>query len=418
MIRTPFRHVAPAGAPIGVKDLFRWTARMVRPGNPSAELAEAFCRLVGIRHCRVTSTGRAGLTLLLRAFVRMAPSERDEVIVPSYTCFSVPASVVKAGLRPRIVDIDPATLDFDAGGLERTDFSRVLALVATNLYGVPNDLPRLVDITRRHGVYLIDDAAQALGASVGGRLSGTWGDAGLYSLDRGKNVSAISGGVIVTDSQALAAALDIELKDLPSPGATGSAGAIAKAFFYWLFLRPSLYWIPNSIPALGLGSTVFATDFPLERPNRPLAMLGLTMLAHLTEFTARRRANAAALLSAVDAAPGWTALRPAPSATPAYVRFPFLVRSGPEREQVIGAMQRAGIGATISYPASIADLPELREYPSDARGGSSGGREVARRIVTLPTHPLVDRSDVARMTDVLAAYADDANVSVPCPSSR
>ena len=87
------RHVAPAGAPIGVVDLARWAGLAVAGGDSMRHLEDAFKERFGVEHSFVTSTGRAGLTLLLRALRRLA-ADRDEVILPTYTCYSVAASVV------------------------------------------------------------------------------------------------------------------------------------------------------------------------------------------------------------------------------------------------------------------------------------------------------------------------------------
>ena len=180
-------------------DLLRWTGRVLSGRRQIDALRETVRGTFGVAHCFPVSTGRAALTLLLQALSRLSP-DRREVIVPAYTCFSVPASIVKAGLTPRIVDVRPDTLDFSADALAGVDGRSVLAVIATNLYGMPNDLPALSQAARQMGAFLIDDAAQAMGADVGGRASGTWGDAGLYSLDKGKNISAIDGGLLVTRS--------------------------------------------------------------------------------------------------------------------------------------------------------------------------------------------------------------------------
>ena len=103
---------------------------MAVSGDASEALRQVIRERFGVRHCALTSTGRAGLTLLLKAMKRLGRARADEVVIPSYTCYSVAASIAKAGLRPRIVDIDPATLDYVPAQLERTDFSRALAIVA------------------------------------------------------------------------------------------------------------------------------------------------------------------------------------------------------------------------------------------------------------------------------------------------
>ena len=404
----PLRYVAPAGAPIRVGDLARW-ARLSLSGRDAAEaLQQAIGDRFGARHSVLTCTGRAGLTLLLKAMRRLAGPERTEVVLPTYTCFSVAASVVKAGLRPRLVDISPDTLDYAPDRLAAEDFSRVLAIIATNLYGLPNDLPALDRIARERGVFLIDDAAQAMGASVGGRLSGTWGDAGLFSFDKGKNVSAIDGGVVVTNSDDLAGALRAEVANAPEPAMRESAAGVAKALAYFLLLRPGLYWMPNRIPQLELGKTVFTTDFPLERSSPALTALAAAMVARLDEFTGARTANAAALLDGLNGVSGIRTTSAAAGARSVYLRLPILVSDADRKERLARALNGSGIGASGSYPASLADVPELRGLlasPADA----AGGRYVARHILTLPTHPFVTRADVDRMVAAAAASVDAAD---------
>jgi len=300
----------------------------------------------------------------------------------------------------RLGDIDPATLDFDYEQLRQLDLRRVLAIVATNLYGLPNDLPTLVSIARERGIFVIDDAAQALGARVGDRWCGTWGDAGLYSFDKGKNLSAIDGGVVVSDSVRLKDAIAREFDALPAAAMSESLHGMTKLAAYITLLPPRLYWIPNSIPALGLGETVYTTEYPMTRPPSFLSALAARMLPRLDAYTARRRSNAERMLQGLRDIAGVQPIRAVTGAEPVYLRLPVLVRDRRTRDAAIASLKRAGIGATGSYPRSIADVPELAVH---LRGdhGASGGRTVASRIMTLPTHPYVTEQDCARAVAVL-----------------
>lgn len=394
-----FRHVAPAGAPIRATDLARTIRLLLAGGDVASALGHAVGARFGVRHVALTSTGRAGLTLLLRALRRLSP-KRTEVVLPAYTCYSVAASVVKAGLAPRLVDVDPDTLDFSPGDLARADFSRTLAIVATNLYGLPSALPAITEVARQHGAFVIDDAAQAMGASVGGRYSGTLGDAGLYSFDKGKNVAAIDGGVIVTDSDQIAAALASESAAM-SPSSESGAKVLVKAMAYAALLRPWLYWIPNSVPQLGLGTTRFTTGFPVEQPPRALVALALTMLDRLDEFTQARTANAARLLEGLTSVTGVRPVRPQAGTKAVYLRLPLLVDDPDARDRAIARLNAAGIGASGSYPASIVDIPDLQPW-ADRASRATGGQYIARRIITLPTHSYVGAADVARTVSVLS----------------
>lgn len=383
-----------------------WARVAVSAADAPEAFRQTICNRFGVRHSALTSTGRAGLTLLLRAMRRIGPPDRDEVVLPAYTCYSVAASVAKAGLRPRIVDVRPDTLDYAPDALAQTDFSRALALIATNLYGMPSDLAALMSMTRRHGVFLIDDAAQAMGASASGRLSGTLGDAGLFSFDKGKNVSAIDGGVVVTSSDDLARVLQHEVADLPSVGATAAGVHIVKAIAYFTLLRPWLYGIPTKIPQLALGKTVYTTDFPLERADPLLVALGLVMMRRLDDFTRARQANAAAWLDGLRQISGLQTVTPGTGTVPVYLRLPVLFPDQPSRDAAIAALTAAGIGATGSYPRALLDVPEVRHAAADPSAAAPGGRSVAARIVTLPTHPFVTRADITRALGLIERGLD------------
>lgn len=395
------RHVAPAGAPIGAADVVRWARTLWRDRAPVHTLQQHVRARTGVRYCAATCTGRAGMTVALRALTRLRrDAGRHEVLVPSYTCYSVAASVVRAGLTPHIVDISPTTLDYDWSRLARTDTAKALAIIGTNLYGLPSDMPRLATFARERGLFLVDDAAQAFGATVGGRPSGTWGDVGLYSLDKGKNVSAMDGGLLVSNNDAVSASLDAEVAALP-PTPTGRLIAtLVKLAAYITLLRPSLYWIPNGIPQLGLGQTAYDTTYAIEQYGRPLAALAVTMVPQLDRFTAARRSNAARLLQLLADVPYVTPVQPVAGSEPVYVRLPLLVADPDLRDALIAALTGAGIGATGSYPHALCDVPELAGYPASL-AVPPGGASVARRILTLPTHPLVSHRDLERAAGVI-----------------
>lgn len=365
------------------------------------EFKAVLCARVGARHCEFVSTGRAALTLALMALKELDGGRRQEVVIPSYTCFSVPSSIIKAGLTVRLADIDPETLDFAPDSLEQIDGTKVLAVVATNLYGLPNNMERWRGLTQARGVYLIDDAAQCLGGSVAGRQSGTWGDIGLYSFDKGKNVTSIDGGVLVTNSDQIAAAISSQVKGLRGSTVGESLVHLMKLLVYAAFLHPRRYWIPNSLPFLGLGVTVYRTDYPLARYDRWMAPLGSRLFAKLDAIAAQRRSAAERYTKRLPWSDRLRPIAPQAMAVPAYLRYPVLV--APEfRAKAIDTLQREGIGATASYPSAINDVPELRDRLKPEDRAISGGRNLAQRILTLPTHSYVTGEDQDRIATILA----------------
>jgi dTDP-4-amino-4,6-dideoxygalactose transaminase len=276
----------------------------------------------------------------------------------------------------------------------------VLAVVATNLYGLPSDLPRIVAVARQHGAFVVDDAAQAMGASVAGGPSGTRGDVGLFSFDKGKALSAIDGGAIVTNRDDVAEALAAALDRLPEPAWSTIPEYVAKAAVYAAFLKPAVYGIPNSIPALNLGATRYTTEYAITRYSPLLAQLALVMLPQLDRFVAARTANAAGLRERLARTPGLVFPRVLPEARASWVRFPVLAAGRAARDEAVARLRHAGIGASGSYPQSIADVAGAGGDLAPV-GRVSGARDLASRILTLPTHPYVAAADLERIARVL-----------------
>ena len=354
----------------------------------------------GLTYCLPISTGRAGLVVILRALASLGDGRRRHVVIPSYTCYTVAASVVHAGLTPLAVDIRPDTLDFDPVELERSVGDDVLAIVPTSLFGLPSDLPTVTAIARDRGVRVVDDAAQALGAAIGGRPSGTWGDAGLYSLDKGKNITTIDGGLAVTADADVARALAAAA---PRLGPRGGAGDAMKLVAYAALLRPWLYWLPNRLPGVQLGTTPYPADIPLERYPAILAAMGLVMLPRLDAINEARRAVAADIDRALDGLSGIMRVRPHAGAHAVYLRYPVLAASRAHRDAVLVACRARGIGATGSYPRAIVDVPELAAQIAARQPSCPNGRAVAERIVTLPTHAYVTARDIAAIRSAFEA---------------
>jgi len=153
-----------------------------------AEIKEHF----GVKHVFLVSSGKAALALILLALKSII--SRQEVLIPAYTCFSVPSAIIKADLKVSLCDVDSNTLDFNFDLLKKSLNHRTLAVVPTHLLGLPSDIYRIKTLCREKGVFVVEDTAQAMGGKYKGKMLGTLGDVGFFSLGRGKNITCGSGG--------------------------------------------------------------------------------------------------------------------------------------------------------------------------------------------------------------------------------
>lgn len=397
------RHIAPAGTPIAISDLLGAGFDQLLGHDTETALIDAIRSRYGVEHCLVLSSGRAALTLILKALVRLnTDPRRVEVVVPGYTCYSVAAAVVASGLRLRIVDIDPHTLSYNRQLLESVDYSRVLAITSANLYGLPNELDRIEETARRHGAYMIDDAAQSLHAGLHGRHAGTFGDVGIFSFDKGKNITSLQGGAIVTRDAGIAAELRKTVQTLPGESAAATASAFLKLALYALLLRPWLYWIPAGIPALGLGRTVYTTDIPMHRLSRMGAGLAGRLFGAIDAITENRVRVAGRIGAAIAGSTALSPVKPIAGARPVYLRLPCLADTATRRDRLVNDLVQAGIGATASFPRALCDLDEIAAHRTIEADACDGARSVAGRIVTLPTLAYVREHDVLRLVQSLA----------------
>ncbi len=171
------------------------------------EFEHGFAKYVGVKHGIAVSSGTAALEISLRSL----KLERDDaVIVPAHTFIATAEAITLCGARPVFVDVDERTYNIDVNQVENilrnSVGKRVKAIIAVHLYGHPADMQALTALADRYGVILIEDAAQAHGAQVGGRSVGAFGKMACFSFFPGKNLGAYGdAGMIVTNDADLAA---------------------------------------------------------------------------------------------------------------------------------------------------------------------------------------------------------------------
>ncbi len=352
-----------------------------------------------MRNLFSVSSGRAAFTLLLEALQQW--SERREVVIPAYTCFSVPSAVARAGLVIRLCDVEPKTLDLDPNALVRLDLAKALCIVPSGLYGMPGDLVGLEVIAHSFGTFLVDDAAQCLGATREQRPCGTFGDAGFYSLGRGKGITTMGGGILVTHRDDLARSIEQEVRKLRRPSAREVCTAVVGSLVYSGMLRPSRYWIADCLPFLELGASRFEPGFPIVKLSAYQMRLATRLLPLLDSYNRIRRDHADQLRSGIEGVEGIEIPRPVEGANPVYLRFPILTQDEAHRSYLLGRLREAGISASPSYPTPIGDIPGITRYLAPNQEPCPGAQSIATRILTLPTHPWVTSRDIDRIVTII-----------------
>jgi len=165
-------------------------------GDRVPEFEEKFARFHDAKHAVAVTNGTAALEVVLRA---LGIGCGDEVIVPPYTFIATASSVLSASATPVFVDIEPDTLNIDPTKIEAAITPRTKAIIPVHIAGRPADMDGVIEVARKHGLRVIEDAAQAHAAEWKGRKVGAIGDVGTFSFQASKNLNAGEGGVIITN---------------------------------------------------------------------------------------------------------------------------------------------------------------------------------------------------------------------------
>lgn len=336
------------------------------------------CSYLDVESCILGNSGRALMTLLLRTLKKADTDNRDEVLIPAYTCYSVAASVVKAGLKISVYDLDPQTLRPDRDSLKRAAGGKTLAIVYQHLFGIPQPREDFHDIAVEHGIPLIEDAAQGLGGLLNGKPLGTMGDFGIFSFGRGKSLPIGAGG-------ALTGRKDI-LDAVPIMSSAKGVRRLVTSAAVQALSHPFLYGIMEKLP-LGLGKTVFNPGFTISGMPSMMKRLAKSSLAGMESLNAHRRTIAGIYQARLDSA---RRVKEHAGSLPVYTRFPFF--AGPKAI----SPQLYRLGVRRMYPEAISEEPVIRTYLANSDQPAPGAKQIAESLVTLPAHSRITPS-IARI---------------------
>jgi dTDP-4-amino-4,6-dideoxygalactose transaminase len=320
---------------------------------------EAFASATGARYAVATSNGTTALYLALLA-CGIGPG--DEVITSPLTFIATANAIAQTGARPVFADVDES-LNLDPGRAAAAITSRTKAIVPVHLHGNPADMQAFVQLAQQHGLVVIQDACQAVGATIGGAPLGTLGTA-VYSFYATKNITTGEGGMITTDDPRVA-------KVCAS-------------------LRHQAYGDePYVHDAVGYNF----------RMTELQAAIGLIQLQRLTAVTQRRQETASFYDQRI-AANGFR--RPPTAAGRTHVFHQYTVRVSDSlkhsRDSVREQLATAGIGSGVYYPVPVHRQPAYRSY-----GDTSCpiAEQAARDMFSIPVHPGVSDADRERVVNAL-----------------
>jgi dTDP-4-amino-4,6-dideoxygalactose transaminase len=342
-LRARFEAILTAGSFIG--------------GAENEALEREIAAFLGVRYAIGLSSGTEALHLALRS-AGVGPG--DEVITTPFTFIATASAICHAGAEPVFVDIDPATFNLAPEAVERAITPRTRAIIPVHVFGQPAEMIELMAIAKRHGLAVIEDCAQSIGASLAGTSAGAFGDAGVFSFYPTKNLGGCGdGGMAVTNSEAIAT----RLRRFANHGTNNDRECVE----------------------IGFNSRLDALQAAVLRVK----------LRHLDDWNAAR---------------GWIAMRyhdllaglpvklprSAPGRVHVYHHYTVLVE---ERDRVAARLRELGIGCAVHYRTPLHQQPAFAARFGDLR--LPVAEEVARRCLSLPMYPELRDDEIEQVAAAL-----------------
>jgi len=334
---------------------------MLAMGRRTAEFEEAWAAYCGVKHAVLMVNGTVAMEAILHG-LGIGPG--DEVISVSFSFNATASAVLRTGARPVFVDVRADDYCLDPDRLEAAITPRTKAIMPVHLYGLMADMDPIVAIAGRHGIPVVEDAAQAHGASYRGRRAGQFGPA-MFSLYATKNLMTGEGGFATTDDDGLARALRLFRNH-----------GMERRYYH---------------DALGTNA----------KPTDLVAAIGLAQLARLDERTERRRRNAAWLAGQLA-----DYLVPVVPAGREHAWHQFTMRFPGERQRVADGLAERGVGSLIYYPVPI----HRQAYIGALVPGAAGldlpvTNRLADEVLSIPVRPNLTEDELATVAAAVRAVA-------------
>lgn len=368
-----------------------------------------FASFIGAKHAIMVPSARYAFYLLLQAY---NIGEGDEVIIPGLTYFAIPAMAMLKKTRIVFADVGLTSHVLDPKEFERAITPKTRAVVPTHLYGTPCDMTPILEIAKRHNVVVIEDCAQSTGARYNSRRVGSFGDAAYYTFGLTKNITTLSGAMITTNDDKIAAFVRNEVAGATPADLKKSAKEAVVGMGMKLATHPFIYpWTLH--PVLRVGNKMgkdpihepfgepevvykeLPSSFKKSKPRAVNAAVGSKQLSRIDELNGARIRNGRYLDEHLANIGHGLVLPTYPAgAEPIYMSF---VVHHPRRDDLMAALRRRGVDTTFGYmnDCSNHDLfPDFRSYCPNAA-------EIKAKQMHLPVHPSLDEKDLVHMVEAV-----------------
>ncbi len=327
-------------------------------GEKVEQFEEAFARFCGTKYAVATDNGTAAL---LVALTTAGLKQGDEVITTPFTFIATSNAILFTGAKPVFVDIDPVTFNIDPAKIEEAITKKTKAIIPVHLYGLMADMEAINQIAKKHNLIVIEDAAQAHGATIEGKRAGSWGTAATFSFYPTKNMTTGEGGMVTTNDEALAKKARLFRQQ-----------GMERRYYHGI-----------------VGYNFRMTDIG--------AALGLEQLKKVESFTEKRIKNATYLSSKLM---GVKSIQlPVVPQGFRHVFHQYTIRTR-ERTKLIKRLEKEEIGHGVYYPGLVQEQVAYKGVKF-VSFKTPEAKRATEEVISLPVHPGLTKADLDKIVEVV-----------------
>jgi len=394
LLRTP-----TAGTPYNFAEIARSALGLAE----NRKIQDDFCRslqhFLGIENLLLVNSGTTACFLLLELFKKIRTAEkRNEIILPAYTAPSLLLPIRAAGLTAVLVDVDPQTFNLDIHKLLLAVTPQTLAIMPIHMFGLPVDVQKICEAVAGEGIYVVEDAASSLGSRIGGRQTGAVAPFGFYSLNRGKNVSTLAGGIMVWKDSQYSELLNELVAGLPPVSRQTEFIMWLKFLGLSIAVRPLGYTLLSHIVSK-FKYTTLHTHFDSFAYTDMQAAIGKCLWRRIDELSDRRIENGRRLLQVFANRPEFTIPQILPDARAAFNQFPVIVHDLNLRHRLQEKLLEAGLETTLLYEKPLHHIfPELNPRTYDSFPNAT---YLAEHLLLIPPHAQINATLLVKVQTIV-----------------
>jgi len=393
------RKFTTTAVPISVGDIIAGFRAIVRHKSYIDTFENNFAKYIGSKYAFTVNSGTTAFYIILKMIRRL--SNKTEVVIPAYTAPAVTLAIWEAGLKPILCDVSLDTFNMDIISLTKIVSDDTLCVVPTHLFGLPCDTPLVKEFAKEKNIYVIEDAAQAMGAKLSGEMVGTIGDFGFFSLAKGKNLSTYIGGIIVTDRLDWARRIEEEIQKLERPGIRLRMSNPFILSALALAVRPGVYGVFYPLLSQFKATEVYYS-FDAMKYTEFQAAAGISLLKRFPDFVVARQENGSLLYESLAKIRGIRLPVVIDKGEPVYNYFPVVLESSEHAEQIRQELGNLGIDTSRMYLRPVHHCYELGYARTPETFPNA--TYIAERLLILPTHPFIDSLALQDMIGVFERW--------------